>query len=407
MLKGKIQQEEKNLSLKDRLAEKQIFGENQEEEIISLLKEKIRKDKNFFNNLFLNKEDYKDKLFSLINELINSSYPYFDFQISGSLIERAVAEVFGLGLLEKYLSDKSVTDIFIQNKEMLIIRNGIKEYLGEVYNSLEEVYLIIDRIKLNSGKTVDQRVPFLNTELYDGSRCSIVIPPVSDKIYISIRVFNCLDFNLEDLLKLGMFDLSKFSILKSFIEEKKNILIAGSMGSGKTTLLNTLAKLIPKSEIINVIQDLPEIKLSEHPYVRLLTTRPKAREVDNEISQDRLVFETLRMKADRIIVGEVRDYMAAYQMLQALNTGHRGSFSTIHADSSYDALIKLEMLSMEYKPNLSHEVIKKIISRAIDVVLFLECQRDKNLNVTNRKIKEIVLVDNELSERGDYKLTLL
>jgi pilus assembly protein CpaF len=401
------QQEEKNLSLKDRLAEKQIFDENQEEEIISLLKEKIRKDKNFFNNLFLNKEDYKDKLFSLINELINSNYPYFDFQISNSLIERAVAEVFGLGLLEKYLSDKSVTDIFIQNKEMLIIRNGIKEYLGEVYNSLEEVYLIIDRIKLNSGKTVDQRVPFLNTELYDGSRCSIVIPPVSDKIYISIRVFNCLDFNLEDLLKLGMFDLSKFSILKSFVEEKKNILIAGSMGSGKTTLLNTLAKLIPKSEIINVIQDLPEIKLSEHPYVRLLTTRPKAREVDNEISQDRLVFETLRMKADRIIVGEVRDYMAAYQMLQALNTGHRGSFSTIHSDSSYDALIKLEMLSMEYKPNLSHEVIKKIISRALDVVLFLECQKDKNLNVTNRKIKEIVLVDNELSERGDYKLTLL
>ncbi len=99
--------------------------------------------------------------------------------------------------------------------------------------------------------------------------------------------------------------------------------------------------------------------------------------------------------------------MAAYQMLQALNTGHRGSFSTIHADSSYDALIKLEMLSMEYKPNLSHEVIKKIISRAIDVVLFLECQRDKNLNVTNRKIKEIVLVDNELSEKGDYKLTIL
>ena len=353
MLKVKTQQEEKNLSLKDRLAEKQIFNENQEEEIISLLKEKIRKDKNFFNNLFLNKEDYRDKLFSLINELINSSYPYFDFQNSSSLVERAVAQVFGLGLLETYLSDKSVTDIFIQNKEMLIIRNGIKEYLGEVYNSLEEVYLIIDRIKLNSGKTVDQRVPFLNTELYDGSRCSIVIPPVSDKVYISIRVFNCLDFNLEDLLRLGMFDSSKFSILKSFIEEKKNILIAGSMGSGKTTLLNTLAKLIPKSEIINVIQDLPEIKLSEHPYVRLLTTRPKAREIDNEISQDRLVFETLRMKADRIIVGEVRDYMAAYQMLQALNTGHRGSFSTIHADSSYDALIKLEMLSMEYKPNLS------------------------------------------------------
>lgn len=402
----KKRQEVENLSLKDRLTEILYFNENQEKGIMTLLKERIKNDYNFFMNSSSGKEECYDKLFLLLSEIINKNFPSYEFQSGNSLIKRAFSEVFGLGILEKYLSDKSITDIFIQNKEMLIIRNGVKEYLGQVYDRIEDVYLIIDRIKLNSFKTIDQRVPFLNTELYDGSRCSIVIPPVADKIYISIRIFNCLDFNLTDLLELGMFDYTKFNTLKSFVEDKKNVLIAGSMGSGKTTLLNTMAKLIPENEIINIIQDLPEIKLSGHPYVRLLTTRPKSREIDNEISQDKLVFETLRMKADRIILGEVRDSTAAYQMLQALNTGHRGSFSTIHADSAYDALIRLEMLALEYNPNLTSEIIKKITSRAIDAVLFLECHKDKNLNIINRKISEIVLVEKQLNEMGDYKLIL-
>ena len=202
-----------------------------------------------------------------------------------------------------------------------------------------------------------------------------------------------------------MFSNERYRLLKECVAGKKNILIAGSTGSGKTTLLNTFAKLIPKSEIINIIQDTPEIKLKGHPYIRMLTTRPKSREIDNEISQDRLVFETLRMKADRIILGEVRDTMAAYQLLQALNTGHRGSFSTIHSDSAYDALIRLEMLAMEYKPNLSIITIKKIVARAIDLVVFLECETDEKLNIKNRKVKELVFIDNELDLRGDYKLT--
>ena len=396
------------MSLKDRLLDKnQIFTPEQEKEIITAVKDKVKNDKDFLNPFSLNRAEYKDKLFMLINSEIYRRFPLLEFEVSQDFLEYAISEIFGLGVLEKYLSDKKVTDIFIQDREMLVISNGEKKYLGEVFDSIDEVLLIIDRIKASSGKTVDQRMPFLNTELYDGSRCSIVIPPVSDRIYISIRVFNCLDFELQDLLELGMFNNKIFNVLKGLIQDKKNILIAGSMGSGKTTLLNTLAKLIPKSEIINIIQDLPEIKLGSHPYVRMLTTRPKSRESDNEINQDRLVYETLRMKADRIIVGEVRDCMAAYQMLQALNTGHRGSFSTIHSDSAYDGLLRLEMLAMEYKSNLSSSVVKKIVSRAIDTVLFLECEKDENLNIKNRKISEIVLVDKNLNEVGDYKLSCL
>jgi len=395
------------MGLRDRLDAQEKLSEEQKKNLISSIKDKIKKDGNFINSGFSSREDFKDKLYLLIVSEIEDKYPYFNYEIEDSLIEEALSEIFGLGILEKYMQDKMVTDIFIQDKEMVVIRNGVKEYLGEVFSSLEEVYLIIDRIKNNSGKTVDQRMPFLNTQLYDGSRCSVVIPPVSDKVYISIRVFNCLDFKLEDLLQRGMFDERSFNILKDFVARRKNVLIAGSMGSGKTTLLNTLAKLIPKSEFINIIQDVPEIRLSGHPYVRMLTTRPKSREVDNEINQDKLVFETLRMKADRIIVGEVRDYMAAYQMLQALNTGHRGSFSTIHADSSYDALLRLETLAMEYKPNISNQVIKRIISRAIDVVLFLGYEKDKDFNVTRRKLKEILLVGSGLDKRGDYKLEYL
>ena len=396
------------MSLKDRLLDKnQVFTPEQEKEIITAVKGKVKNDKDFLNPFSLNRAEYKDKLFMLINSEIYRRFPLIEFDVNQDFLEYAISEIFGLGVLEKYLSDKKVTDIFIQDREMLVISNGEKKHLGEVFDSIDEVLLIIDRIKASSGKTVDQRMPFLNTELYDGSRCSIVIPPVSDRIYISIRVFNCLDFELQDLLELGMFNNKIFNVLKGLIQDKKNILIAGSMGSGKTTLLNTLAKLIPKSEIINIIQDLPEIKLGSHPYVRMLTTRPKSREADNEISQDRLVYETLRMKADRIIVGEVRDCMAAYQMLQALNTGHRGSFSTIHSDSAYDGLLRLEMLAMEYKSNLSSSVIKKIVSRAIDTVLFLECEKDENLNIKNRKISEIVLVDKNLNEAGDYKLSCL
>jgi len=393
--------------LRDRLCDQNKLTKDDEKEIISLVKKKIKNDDFFVNSSFFSRDDFKGKLYLLLKDEIEKKYPYSDFDIEDNLINKALSEIFGLGILEKFLQDRMVTDIFIQDNEMIIIKNGIKEYLGAVFNSLDEVYLIIDRIKSNTGKTVDQRVPFLNTELYDGSRCSIVIPPVSDRVYISIRVFNCIDFELEDLLRLNMFNEKDYDILKDLVDKKKNILIAGSMGSGKTTLLNTLAKLIPKSEFINIIQDVPEIRLKEHPFVRMLCTRTKSRESDNEINQDRLVFETLRMKADRIIVGEVRNSMAAYQMLQALNTGHRGSFSTIHADSAFDAFLKLETLAMEYKTNINSYIVKKMISRAIDVILFLDYEKDEDFNICNRRLKEILLVDNNLSKRGDYKLEYL
>jgi len=393
--------------LRDRLCDQNKLTKDDEKEIISLVKKKIKNDDFFVNSSFFSRDDFKGKLYLLLKDEIEKKYPYSDFDVEDNLINKALSEIFGLGILEKFLQDRMVTDIFIQDNEMIIIKNGIKEYLGTVFNSLDEVYLIIDRIKSNTGKTVDQRVPFLNTELYDGSRCSIVIPPVSDRVYISIRVFNCIDFELEDLLRLNMFNKKDYDILKDLVDKKKNILIAGSMGSGKTTLLNTLAKLIPKSEFINIIQDVPEIRLKEHPFVRMLCTRTKSRESDNEINQDRLVFETLRMKADRIIVGEVRNSMAAYQMLQALNTGHRGSFSTIHADSAFDAFLKLETLAMEYKTNINNYIVKKMISRAIDVILFLDYEKDEDFNICNRRLKEILLVDNNLSKRGDYKLEYL
>ncbi|MFZ3106648.1 MAG: ATPase, T2SS/T4P/T4SS family [Candidatus Hydromicrobium sp.] len=393
--------------LRDRICDQNKLTKDDEKEIISLIKKKIKNDDFFVNSSFFNRDDFKGKLYLLLKDEIEKKYPYSDFDVEDNLINKALSEIFGLGILEKFLQDRMVTDIFIQDNEMIIIKNGIKEYLGTVFNSLDEVYLIIDRIKSNTGKTVDQRVPFLNTVLYDGSRCSIVIPPISDRVYISIRVFNCIDFELEDLLRLNMFNKKDYDILKDLVDKKKNILIAGSMGSGKTTLLNTLIKLIPKNEFINIIQDVPEIKLKEHPFVRMLCTRTKSRESDNEINQDRLVFETLRMKADRIIVGEVRDSMAAYQMLQALNTGHRGSFSTIHADSAFDAFLKLETLAMEYKTNISNYVVKQMISRAIDVVLFLDYEKDEDFNICNRRLKELLLVDNNLSKRGDYKLEYL
>ncbi|MDZ7837495.1 MAG: ATPase, T2SS/T4P/T4SS family [Actinomycetota bacterium] len=202
--------------------------------------------------------------------------------------------------------DKTITDIFFHGSEMIVVKNGKSNKFGQSFRK-KELNLLVDKIKKYSNKSIDQRNPFLNTELFDGSRCSIVIPPISDRLYISIRVFNCISYSLKDLLRANMFDQETYDFLINAISSNNNILIAGSMGSGKTTLLNTLAKLIPRNEFINIIQDVPEIKLESHPYVRLLTTRPKAREVDNEVNQDKLLYETLRMKADRIIIGEIRN----------------------------------------------------------------------------------------------------
>ncbi len=393
--------------LKDRMFDNRTLNDGTKRELIQNIKNDIKKDDFLLNNIFFNREEFKDKLYIILTKKIQEKYPYLSYQVDDDLLNHALAEIFGLGLLEQYLQDKDITDIFIQDKEMIIIKNGRKEYLGEVFKTIEDVYLIIDRIKNRTGKTIDQRIPFLNTELYDGSRCSVVIPPAADRIYISIRVFNCIDFKLEDLLKLNMFDSARSDLLRKFVSEQKNILIVGAMGSGKTTLLNTLAKLIPKSEFISIIQDVPEIRLKEHPYVRQLSTRSKSREIDNEITQDKLLFETLRMKADRIILGEVRNSMAAYQMLQALNTGHKGSFGTIHADSAYDAFIRLETLTMEYKENIGNQVVRRMISRAIDVILYLEFEKDEDFNICNRKLKEIVIMDDELDKEGGYKLEYL
>jgi len=383
--------------LKDRMTGSNTIEKRTRRELINSVKEDIKSDSFLLKRNFFNRDDFKDRLYIILTKKIREKYPYLPYRVDNSLLKAALAEVFGLGLLEHYLQDENVTDIFIQNREMVVIRKGKKEYLGEVFKTIEDVYLIIDRIKNHTGKTIDQRLPFLNTELYDGSRCSIVIPPISDKVYISIRVFNCIDFKLEDLLKLNMFDLKSFHMLKEFVQKQNNILIAGAMGSGKTTLLNTMAKLIPKSEFINIIQDVPEIRLKEHPYVRQLSTRTKSREIDNEITQDKLLFETLRMKADRIIIGEVRNSVAAYQMLQALNTGHRGSFGTI----------RLETLAMEYKENIGNQVVKRMISRAIDLVLFLEFEKNDNYEIRNRRLKEIVFIDGELTREGGYKLKYL
>jgi pilus assembly protein CpaF len=392
------------MGLTDRLINKVKLDEKQKKQILKEVTQSIKNTNNLIDRSVLSKKDLEEKIYLLLKQITKDKFPNYNFSISDELVERAISKIYGLGILENYLTDKAITDIFINNNEMIIIKNGKKIYLGQVFEE-EELSLLIDKIKKYSNKTIDQRNPFLNTDLFDGSRCSIVIPPISDKIYISIRVFNCIDYNLKDLLRSGMFNEKIYSYLIEAIKNRRNILIAGAMGSGKTTLLNTLAKLIPRYDFINVIQDVPEIRLKSHPYVRLLLTRPGTREIDNEVNYDKLVYETLRMKADRIIIGEIRNSVAAYQVLQTLNTGHRGSFCTIHSDSALDALLRLETLAMEYKNNINSEIIKRLIVRSIDNVIFLKAQRDRKFNIKSRKIEEIVSLNKKLDKRGEYKLT--
>ena len=278
-------------------------------------------------------------------------------------------EVLGLGPLEPFLKDDTVSDILINTyKQIFIERFGKLELSESKFKDDIHLMRIIDKIVSSVGRRIDESSPMVDARLSDGSRVNVIIPPLSiDGPTMSIRRFGRDPLMLNDLILLKSFTKEIGDIMTGIVKSKLNVLISGGTGSGKTTLLNCLSQFIPEEERIVTIEDAAELQLKQEHLVRL-ETRPSNIEGKGEVTARDLVRNSLRMRPDRIVVGEVRG-AEAFDMLQAMNTGHEGSLTTIHANSSRDALMRLESMVAMSKLEISNEFTRRFISSAMDIII--------------------------------------
>lgn len=285
------------------------------------------------------------------------------------LVERLMDEVFGFGPLEPLLLDDSITEIMVNGPlEVYFEREGKLYKSPHQFTSESQLRALIDRILGPIGRRVDEASPLVNARLPEGHRVHVVIPPLSlDGPIMTIRKFTKHVMTLEDMQAKGSFDKATQAFLVWAVASRKNIAVSGGTGSGKTTLLNALSCVLSPDERIITIEDSAELRFSEHPHVVRLEARPRNSEGVGEVSIRELVINALRMRPDRIVVGECRG-AEAIDMLQAMLTGHDGSLTTLHANSPVDVVARLTTM-VRYGVELPVDVIESNIARAFDVIV--------------------------------------
>ena len=285
------------------------------------------------------------------------------------LIDEVLDETFGLGPLELILKDPEVSDILINGpKDIYVERCGKMEKSGVTFRDNNHLMQIIDRIVSKVGRRVDETCPMVDARLEDGSRVNAIIPPLAlDGAAMSIRRFGSNPLQLEDLLNFKALTPEMVMFLEGAMKARLNVVISGGTGSGKTTLLNTLSSFIPNTDRIITIEDAAEIQLQQDHVVRL-ETRPSNIEGKGQVSATDLVKNCLRMRPERIIIGECRG-PEALDMLQAMNTGHEGSLTTLHANSPRDAISRMETMIMMAGFEMPVKAMRSQISSAIDLIV--------------------------------------
>lgn len=304
--------------------------------------------------------------------------------ISRQRVVNSIAdEVLGLGPLESLMSDKDITDILVNGPNSVYIeRHGKLEKTEIVFNSETHLMNIIDRIVTGVGRRIDESSPMVDARLKDGSRVNAVIPPLAlDGAALSIRRFDPERLGIPDLVKSGTFNEDLVLVMSAMVRARLNILISGGTGSGKTTLLNLMSSFVPDDERIVTVEDSAELQLQQ-PHVVRLETRPPNLEGQGKVDQRDLVRNCLRMRPDRIVLGEVRGG-EALDMLQAMNTGHDGSLTTIHANSPRDALIRVENLVSMSGALFPIHALRRQITAAINVVIHIERMLDGHRRVVS------------------------
>ena len=292
-------------------------------------------------------------------------------------------EVFGLGPLEPLLRDAKISDILVNDKDHVFIeKNGLLQRVDTTFRDDKHLLQIIDRIVSRVGRRVDESSPMVDARLPDGSRVNAIIPPLAlDGPSLSIRRFGTGPLAANQLVQLKSVSPEMMEVLSSAVKARISILISGGTGTGKTTFLNILSQYIPRTERIVTIEDAAELRLAQENIVRL-ETRPANIEGQGAIKQRQLLINCLRMRPDRIIMGEVRGD-EAFDMLQAMNTGHEGSMTTIHANTPRDAISRLESMVAMGNMNMPEKSVRQQISSAITIVVQATRMSDGTRKVTS------------------------
>ena len=325
----------------------------------------------------------QQQLFGMIQQLLaEQGIPLSGFE-RDKLAQEVVDEVFGLGPLEPLLKDQTISDILVNTYNSVYVeRRGVLEKTSVVFTDNRHLMHIIDKIVSAVGRRVDESSPMVDARLADGSRVNVVIPPLAvDGPILSIRRFGSTPLTAEDLLRNQMLTPPMMQVLQGAVRARLNIVVSGGTGAGKTTLLNVLSGFISEHERIVTIEDSAELQMKQEHVVRL-ETRPPNVEGNGAIKQRELVINALRMRPDRIVLGEVRGE-ETLDMLQAMNTGHDGSITTIHSNTPRDAIARMETMAMMGSVTLPEKAIKAQIASAVHLIVQVSRMSDGTRRITH------------------------
>ncbi|WP_369233553.1 CpaF family protein [Streptomyces sp. R21] len=375
------------MSLRSRIAAPDEKGPAREDgHLVAVYRAKLLEEIDLAEMSSLAAAERRVRLERVLGHIISREGPVLSSSERSQLIRRVVDEALGLGVLEPLLADASITEIMVNGPDSIFVeRAGRVEQLPLRFASNEQLMQTIERIVSTVNRRVDESNPMVDARLPTGERVNVIIPPLAlTGPTLTIRRFPRA-YTLPELIALGSLDEQMLMLLAAFVRARFNVIVSGGTGSGKTTLLNALSGLIPTHERIITIEDSAELQLQQEHVIRL-ESRPANVEGKGQITIRDLVRNSLRMRPDRIIVGEVRGG-ETLDMLQAMSTGHDGSLATVHSNSAEDALMRLQTLGSMSEVNIPFEALKDQINSAVDVVVQLARHADGS-----RKIAEIALL---------------
>jgi pilus assembly protein CpaF len=374
------------MSLRSRIAAPDDGGAREDGHLVAVYRGKLLEEIDLAEMSGLATAERRVRLERVLGHIISREGPVLSSAERSQLIRRVVDEALGLGVLEPLLADASITEIMVNGPDSIFVeRAGRVEQLPLRFASAEQLMQTIERIVSTVNRRVDESNPMVDARLPTGERVNVIIPPLAlTGPTLTIRRFPRA-YTLPELIGLGSLDEQMLMLLAAFVRARFNLIVSGGTGSGKTTLLNALSGLIPAQERIITIEDSAELQLQQEHVIRL-ESRPPNVEGKGQITIRDLVRNSLRMRPDRIIVGEVRGG-ETLDMLQAMSTGHDGSLATVHANSAEDALMRLQTLGSMSEVMIPFEALKDQINSAVDVVVQLARHPDGS-----RKVVEIALL---------------